>query len=445
MTDRLFGTDGVRGIANSELTPQLSFELGRAGALVLAGSHKDAKILVGRDTRISGDMLEAALISGICSVGVNVIKAGVIPTPGVAYLTRYTGAQAGVVVSASHNPVKYNGIKFFDDKGYKLSDEKENEIEQAIKTGKFPVPTGSKIGTVVEYTDGWKKYKEFLQSTIDVDLKGLKLGIDCGNGAVHKLIPTVFSELGAEVEVINNTPDGNNINVGCGSTNPEAVRQLVLNKKCDVGLSFDGDADRVIPVDERGTILNGDHIMAICAAYLKTRNRLPKDTVVATVMSNIGLEIALREKGCKMVRTKVGDRYILQEMLDKGYSFGGEQSGHVIFLEHTTTGDGLLTALQLLSVMKKENKPLSELSEVLKVMPQVLLNARVKNKNGIYSNKRIQEAIRKAEEILKGKGRVVVRPSGTEPLVRIMMEGPDEELIKKMTHELVEVVEKQLN
>ncbi|WP_427339955.1 phosphoglucosamine mutase [Caloranaerobacter sp. DY30410] len=446
---RLFGTDGVRGIANKELTPELAFKLGRAGAYILTKGKKDAKIVVGMDTRISGDMLEAALISGICSVGVDVLSVGIIPTPGVAYLTREYNADAGIVISASHNPVEYNGIKFFNSKGYKLNDEIERNIEKIILDNiEIPAsPTGENIGRVKRVEDGQRKYIDFLKSTIDVDLKGLKVAMDCGNGAAYKIAPTVFEELGAEVVVIHNMPNGININVNCGSTNPEQVQKLVLETGADIGLSFDGDADRLIAVDENGKIVDGDHIMAICGISLKERNKLKGNTVVATVMSNMGLDICLKEKEIEIVKTKVGDRYVLEEMLNKGYSLGGEQSGHIIFLDYNTTGDGILTALQLTSVVKNKGKKLSELAKIMTTLPQVLVNAKVPNdkKKKYLEDEMIRREIEKIEESLKDTGRVLIRPSGTEPLVRVMIEGKNEEEIKEMAQSLAKLIEERLN
>lgn len=445
---RLFGTDGVRGIANKELTPELAFKLGRAGAYILTKGKKDAKIVVGMDTRISGDMLEAALISGICSVGVDVLSVGIIPTPGVAYLTRAYNADAGVVISASHNPVEYNGIKFFNSKGYKLNDEIERNIEEIILDNiEIPIsPTGENIGRVKRVEDGQRKYIDFLKSTIDTDLNGLKVAMDCGNGAAYKIVPTVFEELGAEVVVIHNAPNGININVNCGSTNPEQVQKLVLETGADIGLSFDGDADRLIAVDEEGKIVDGDHIMAICGISLKEKDKLKGNTVVATVMSNMGLDICLKEKEIEIVKTKVGDRYVLEEMLNKGYSLGGEQSGHIIFLDYNTTGDGVLTALQLTSVVKNKGKKLSELAKIMTALPQILVNAKVPNdkKKKYLEDEIIRNEIEKIEESLKDTGRVLIRPSGTEPLVRVMIEGKNEKEISKMAEELAKLIEERL-
>ncbi|RKD30026.1 phosphoglucosamine mutase [Thermohalobacter berrensis] len=445
---KLFGTDGVRGIANSELTAELAFKLGRAGAYVLAKDKKDAKIVVGKDTRISGDMLEAALIAGICSIGVDVLVVGVVPTPAVAYLTRAYNADAGVVISASHNPVEYNGIKFFNSKGYKLNDDLEKEIEDIILENKeidFN-PTGKDVGKRIEVKDAVKNYVNFLKDTIDVDFKGLKVALDTGNGAAYEAAPIIFKELGAEVEIINNCPNGTNINVECGSTYPEKAQELVLETGADIGLSFDGDADRLIAVDERGNVVDGDHIMAVCGTELKKKGKLKGNKVVATVMSNMGLDICLKEHDIDIVKTKVGDRYVLEEMKDSGYILGGEQSGHIIFLEHNTTGDGLLTALQLTAVLKESGKKLSELASIMTQLPQVLVNAKVDNskKKKYLEDDIIKEEIQKLEKKFEGEGRVFIRPSGTEPLVRVMIEGKDKEEIKELAQNLAKLIEERL-
>jgi phosphoglucosamine mutase len=445
---RLFGTDGVRGIANNELTPELAYKLGRAGAYILTKGKKGAKIVVGMDTRISGDMLEGALVAGICSVGVDVMSVGVIPTPAVACLTRLYKADAGVIISASHNPVEYNGIKFFDRNGYKLDDDKEKEIEDIILENKDIEcrPTGKNIGKKIKVTDAVQKYIDYLKSTIDVDFKGLRVAVDCGNGAAYEAGPMLLKELGAEICVIHNEPNGININVNCGSTNPEEVQKLVVETGADIGISFDGDADRLIAVDEQGNIVDGDHIMAICGTHLKEKGKLKNDTIVATIMSNMGLDICLKENDINIVKTKVGDRYVLQEMLDKGHVLGGEQSGHIIFLEHNTTGDGLLTALQLIAVMKETGKKISELASIMSTLPQVLVNAKVDNskKNKYLDDEIIKEEIEKIERRFYGEGRVLIRPSGTEPLVRVMIEGKDKQEITEIAEKLANLIEERL-
>lgn len=446
---RMFGTDGVRGIANTELPAGLAYDLGRAGAYVLTeGTHKP-KILVGMDTRISGDMLESALVSGILSVGAEAICVGVIPTPAVAYLTRKYGADAGVVISASHNPVEYNGIKFFNNKGYKLPDEIEDRIQSVIES-KFegvPLPTGGEIGRKIVEDGAPEDYMEFVKSTIDVDLTGLKVALDCANGASFKCAVQTFRDLGAEVAVINNDPDGKNINKKCGSTHPEELMEYVVKQGCDLGLAFDGDADRCLAVNEKGKLVNGDAIMAICAKYMKQSGKLNKDVVVVTVMSNMGLDIAMRKESIKTVKTKVGDRYVLEEMLKEDYKLGGEQSGHIIFLDFNTTGDGLVTALQISSIVKKSGKKLSQLASMMKKLPQVLVNAKVPNdKKDIHEkDSEIIDAIKKIEERLSDTGRVLIRPSGTEPLVRVMLEGPVQSELDTMAHELAELIEKKAN
>ena len=447
---RMFGTDGVRGIANKELSPALAFNLGRIGAYVLTEeTHKKPRIAVGKDTRISGDMLEAALIAGICSMGAEAVSLGVLPTPAVAYLTRHMGLDAGVVISASHNPFEYNGIKFFNGEGYKLSDQLEDRIESLMLNPENGIayPTGADIGKKVEVDNAVHGYVDFLKKTIDVNLRGLKIAVDCANGASYIAAPSVLADLGAEIAVINNKPDGKNINVKCGSTHPEGLQKLVVESGAHIGLAFDGDADRLIAVDNRGNIVNGDHMLAIFARHLKGKGMLKKDTVVATVMSNMGLDIALKREKCNLVKTKVGDRYVLEEMVSMGYSIGGEQSGHIIFLDHNTTGDGLLTALQLLAVVKETGKKLSDLASIMKELPQVLVNAKVKNENKdkYMKDEAIAEMITGLEKKLKGRGRVLIRPSGTEPLIRVMLEGANETEIKEDAEALAKLIEEKLN
>jgi phosphoglucosamine mutase len=441
----MFGTDGVRGIANSELTAQLAYSLGRAGAFVLTeGTHKP-KILVGMDTRISCDMLEAALVSGILSVGAEAICVGVVPTPAIAYLTRKYKADAGVMISASHNPVEYNGIKFFNGNGYKLSDELEDRIQSIIE-GNFqgvPSPTGAELGRKIEEDGALVDYIAYAKSTIDVNLKGMKVALDCANGAAYSAAVETFRSLGAEVVVINNDPDGININKKCGSTHPEELMDYVIRKNCDIGLAFDGDADRCLAVDEKGNLIHGDFMMAIAAKYLKQQGRLSDNALVVTVMSNLGLDIAMQKEGIRTVKTKVGDRYVLEEMAKYGYKLGGEQSGHIIFLDYNTTGDGLVTGLQMAAIVKKSGKTLSELASMMKELPQVLVNAKVPNhmKNIHETDVEIVEEIKKIEEALKGCGRVLIRPSGTEPLVRVMLEGENQDEIDKMAQELAKLIE----
>ena len=441
---RMFGTDGVRGIANKDLTSEMAYNLGRAGAYVLTeGAHKP-KILVGKDTRISGDMLESALVAGILSVGAEAITLGVIPTPAVAHLTRKYGADAGVMISASHNPVEYNGIKFFDNKGYKLPDELEDEIQGVIESGfdGVPSPIGGDIGKAQVEVGALDDYIDFAKETIAVNLRGLKVALDCANGAVYKAAVRAFRELEAEVYIINDNPDGTNINEKCGSTHPEELMDYVVRKGCDVGFAFDGDADRCLAVDEKGNLVNGDFILALCGKHLKEINRLKDNTVVVTVMSNLGLDIAFKEMGINCLKTKVGDRYVLEEMIKGNYVLGGEQSGHIIFSKYNSTGDGLVTALQIASIVKKNTKPLSELCSIMKELPQVLVNAVVPNeKKNIYlEDKEIVDEIHRIESILDGRGRVLIRPSGTEPLVRVMLEGENQEEIDKLAHNLANMI-----
>ncbi|OPJ54690.1 phosphoglucosamine mutase [Alkalithermobacter paradoxus] len=446
---KLFGTDGVRGIANTELTCELAYKLGRAGGYVLTEGKKNIKVIVGKDTRISGDMLEAALISGIMSVGGDVISVGVVPTPAVAYLTRLYEADCGVVISASHNPVEYNGIKFFNKDGYKLPDEVEEKIEDLIfNMDKIDYkPTGENVGKKIDNKDGKRDYINYIKQIIGTDLSNLKVVLDCANGAAFEVAPSVFEELGAKVITINNTPDGKNINLNCGSTHPQDLQEEVVKNKADLGLAYDGDADRLIAVDEKGQIVDGDHIMAICGSHLKKQGKLKDDTVVVTVMSNIGLHIAAKENGLKTVSTKVGDRYVLEEMIKSGYNLGGEQSGHLIFLDYNTTGDGVLSSLVLSSIVCKENKTLSQLASIMKEYPQVLINARVKNENKdkYLEDIQIKEEIEKIEKLLDGNGRVLIRPSGTEPLVRVMLEGKEEGQIKELATNLANLIQSKLS
>lgn len=444
---KLFGTDGIRGIANKDLTPELAFKVGRAGAYILAKGKK-GKILVGKDTRVSGDMLEAALTAGITSMGLDVVSLGIIPTPAVAYLTRKYEALAGVVISASHNPGEYNGIKFFNFEGLKLPDEVENQIEDIILNNieLDQRPSGDNIGKVYKEENGAKDYKEYLKSTINIDLTGLKIAMDCGHGALYEIGPSIIKELNGEVVVVNNTPDGININNKCGSTNPDIIRELVLKEKADIGLSFDGDADRIIAIDNEGKLMDGDHILAVCGTYLKEQNRLKNNTVVGTIMTNMGLDTYLKANGMNIVKTSVGDRYILEEMLASGYVLGGEQSGHIIFLDYNTTGDGLATGLHLLEVMKSSGKTMAELNNLMTDFPQILINAKVKNdlKYKYLDNNDIREEIERIEELFHGEGRVVIRPSGTEPLVRVMIEGKNQEEITKVASDLAKFIEERI-
>jgi len=442
---KLFGTDGVRGVANVELTADLAYKIGKAGAYVLAGElqHKPV-IVIGKDTRLSCDMLEAALIAGICSVGADVVRAGVIPTPGVAYLTKLYNCDAGVVISASHNSFEFNGIKFFNSQGYKLSDAIEEEIENII-FGKTKEPTNvthEKLGRCIEKGNCAEDYARYL-STLGKKMKDKKIALDCANGASYKIAQRVFSELGAEVLAIGNTPDGININKDCGSTHMEALKAFLKEKGADIGFAFDGDADRLLAIDENGEVVDGDKILMICGLHLKRAGKLKNNTIVGTIMSNLGFDLAGKENDVNIVRTKVGDRYVLEEMLDKGYILGGEQSGHVIFLEHNTTGDGIMTAVNILNVMMETGKPLSELSKCMKSYPQVIVNAKVTNeRKATYKDDPvIANAISELEKVFEGNGRVVIRSSGTEPLVRVMIEGDDQEFITKKAREIAKLIE----
>ena len=397
-----------------------------------------------KDTRISGDMLEAALVSGILSVGAEAVILGVVPTPAVAHLIREYNADAGIMISASHNPVEYNGIKFFDNKGYKLPDELEDEIQRVIESGfeGVPSPTGHNLGRSHIEVGALDEYIDYALSTIPVDLKGLRVALDCANGACYKASVKAFRELGAEVYVINDNPDGTNINEKCGSTHPEELQEYVVKKKCDLGFAFDGDADRCLAVDEKGNLINGDFILMLCAKYLKDLGKLKDDTLVVTVMSNLGLDIACKKENIRTIKTKVGDRYVLEEMVKDGYVLGGEQSGHIIFLDYNTTGDGLVTALQVAAIRKRSGKTLSELAGIMKELPQVLVNAKVPNdKKNIYlEDEEIVKEIKRIEETLDGVGRVLIRPSGTEPLVRVMLEGENQDEIDKMAHGLADLI-----
>lgn len=445
---RLFGTDGVRGIANSELTPELAFKLGKAGAYVLSKDIKRPVVLIGKDTRLSGDMLEDALSAGILAVGGNVIKIGVLPTPAIAYLVRAYQADAGVVISASHNPFEYNGIKFFNGDGFKLDDAIEDEIEDIILRD-IDVNhhiTGDKLGRCLEADDdALGRYAEFLKSTINVDIRGVKLVLDCANGAAYSVAEKVYSDLGADITVIGNTPNGVNINEKCGSTHPERLQDAVLRQGAFLGLAYDGDADRLIAVDEKGRIIDGDKLICICASMMKEKGLLPGNKVTATVMSNIGFHQYIEKMGCSVDVTAVGDRYVLESMRKTGCNIGGEQSGHIIFLNHTTTGDGILSSLQLLQAILLSGKQPSVLSDEIEIFPQVLKNARVKNENKekYKTDQDIMDAIARTEKELEGLGRVLIRPSGTEPLVRVMLEGQDVAHITKLAEDLAVLLTKR--
>ncbi|RMG85027.1 MAG: phosphoglucosamine mutase [Candidatus Dadabacteria bacterium] len=450
MGRKLFGTDGIRGVANIEpMTAEMMVRLGRAAAHVFkerkSGRHR---IVIGKDTRLSGYMLENALASGICSMGVDILLVGPLPTPGIAFITSSMRADAGVVISASHNPYQDNGIKFFDRDGFKLPDEVEAEIEEHIFNGELDHvrPTAEEVGKAFRVDDAVGRYVVYLKSTFPshLTLEGIRIVVDCANGAAYRVAPAVFEELGAEVIPIGIHPDGSNINADCGSLHPECVAEEVRARGAHLGIALDGDADRVIVVDEHGNEVDGDHIMAICARDLQARGRLKGGAVVATVMSNLGLERSLAEVGLGLVRTRVGDRYVVERMRADGYNFGGEQSGHLVFLDHATTGDGVLAALQLLAVVVGSGKPLSELARVMEAVPQVLQNVRVREKRPVEDLPGVQRVLRAVEAELGRDGRVLVRYSGTEPKLRVMVEGDDEDRIRAMAAEICEAVRREI-
>lgn len=446
---RLFGTDGVRGVANKELTPELAFKLGKAGAHVLKKENDKPVVIIGKDTRISGDMLENALAAGILAVGGNVIKVGVIPTPAVAFLARHYGADAGIVISASHNTFEYNGIKFFNGEGYKLADLLEEKIEDIILSSVDVNShvTGDKIGRCLEATeDAADLYVRHLLATVDYRLDGKKIVLDCANGASYQIAARVYRELGAEVTVIGDKPDGVNINDGCGSTHPEKMAETVRRVGACIGMAFDGDADRLIVADENGQVIDGDRVIAICARMLKEQGRLAQNKVTATVMSNIGFHKAMEKAGIEVDVTGVGDRYVLEQMLKSGCVIGGEQSGHIIFREHTTTGDGVLSSLQLMGAVLASGQTLSQLAAEIEIFPQVLVNAKINNdyKKTYMEDSEIAAAIAGIESALAGKGRVLIRPSGTEPLVRVMLEGEDQEELLRLARGLADLIESRL-
>lgn len=439
---RFFGTDGIRGVANRDLTPETAFALGRAVAYVLAGDYDEPLITIGKDTRISGDMLEAALAAGICSGGVDVYLLGVVPTPAIAYLTRHLKAHAGAVISASHNPMEDNGIKFFNQFGYKLSDEVEDKIASFVleRSGEIPRPVGKQVGRIIHLDQGKNIYMSYLAKAFGGSLKGLKVVVDSANGAASDVMPPLLKKLGAKVISIADEPNGVNINEDCGSTHMENLRDNVIQHKADIGIAHDGDADRMLAVDELGRIVDGDQIMAIAAKNLKARGALKGNKLVGTVMSNLGLRKFCQAEGIEFVSTQVGDRYVLEEMIAGGAVLGGEQSGHVIYRKHNTTGDGPLSALMLLKAMQEEKKPLSELADQMIIYPQVLRNVRVQDRDGAMGDESFRKAIAQAEERLGERGRILVRPSGTEPLVRIMAEGENLEEIEAIVLSLAKLI-----
>jgi len=443
---RLFGTDGVRGVANEELTIELAMKLGKYGAYAITKGKKNATILIGKDTRISGDMLESALISGILSVGCNVVKLGVIPTPAVAKLIKIYGADAGIVISASHNPYEFNGIKFFNSKGFKLSDSLEDEIEKLVQ--KSPKIKTKVIGEIENFGKAEEDYIKYILETVSgTSFERLKVAVDCSNGAAYKVAPEALKQLGAKVYTIHQEPNGKNINDHCGSTHLSDLKQFVQVVGADLGLAFDGDADRLLAVDAKGNMIDGDKIMAICGRAMDQASNLNDHTIVSTVMSNLGFDLALETLNLKSIKTNVGDRYVLEEMVDKQYQLGGEQSGHIIFLDHNTTGDGLLTAVQLMKVMIETGESLETLARVMTVYPQVLKNAKVPNtsKYQYLENEKIANRISELESDFHGKGRVLIRPSGTEPLVRVMIEGDDLPKLEVIADELTQLIEAELN
>ncbi|AOF48750.1 phosphoglucosamine mutase [Tetragenococcus halophilus] len=446
---KYFGTDGVRGIANKELTPELAFKLGRCGGYVLS-RHEDEKeqpkVLVGRDTRMSGQLLESALIAGLLSVGIEVFQLGVISTPGVAYLTRVQKASSGVMISASHNPAADNGIKFFGNDGFKLADEKELEIEALLDSEEddLPRPSADGLGSLEEFPEGMLKYSQYLQQTIKDDLSGLTVCIDAANGATAPTVNRLFADLETDFYTIGTSPNGVNINDGVGSTHPEQLADFVVEKQADVGIAFDGDGDRVIAVDENGQIVDGDKIMYICANYLAENDLLKQNTIVTTVMSNLGFHKAVEAAGLNDVVTKVGDRYVVEEMRKNDYNFGGEQSGHMVFFDLNTTGDGMLSGIQLLNIMKQTGKKLSELAANVTIYPQKLVNIRVSDKYGAMEVPAIKKIIDDVEAKLGDQGRILVRASGTEPLLRIMAEAPTDEEVDYYVNQIAEVVRNEI-
>lgn len=441
---KYFGTDGIRGIANESLTPEFAYKLGRIlGHVLKKDEDEKVNVLIGRDTRISGELLEYALISGLLSIGANVMRLGVISTPAVAYLTKSLTAHAGIMISASHNPYPDNGIKIFGSDGYKLMDEVELDIEKLIdEPDNLERPINDKIGVVENYFEGQHKYLSYLQKTIDNDFNKLKIAIDCANGGTSILAPHLFANLNAEALLINNNPNGTNINVNCGSTNIEGLQRFVLENQADIGLAFDGDGDRLIAVDEKGQVVNGDFILYVLGSYYKEKGTLKNNTIVSTIMSNIGFYKALKEKEINSVQTQVGDRYVLEEMLKNDYNLGGEQSGHIICLDHSTTGDGLLTAVQLINVLVEKGATLSEITKGIKNYPQVLKNIKVNNKEYFLNNARLKKKIELIKEKLGEDGRVLVRPSGTEPLIRVMVEAETDELCNQYVDEIIDTIKK---
>lgn len=445
---RYFGTDGIRGVANTELTPELAFKLARSSACRLKEDHNKL-IVIGKDTRISGDMLESALVAGYNSMGYDVKLLGVIPTPAVAHLTLKYKAEAGIVISASHNSFEYNGIKYFGKDGFKLPDEVENDIEDLIDNYKSinERPFGEEMGRVSFEERAVDHYKEYLKGLVSTGFEGYKIALDCGNGATFKVAPEVFKELGAEVIAINTEPNGININDNCGSTHPKKLQETVVNNQCHIGFAYDGDGDRLITVDEKGNLLDGDHFLAILSLHLKEIGKLENNGVVGTVMTNIGLDEFCKSKDIQLLKAAVGDRYVLEMMTKEGYSLGGEQSGHIIFKDFATTGDGVLSSLMLMEVLVKTKKQMSELNNIMTTYPQVLVNAKVRNENKkLYElDDQVQREIQRVEGIFNGQGRVLIRPSGTEPLIRVMIEGKDLKVLEEEANKLASLIESKFS
>jgi len=445
----LFGTDGIRGVANQyPMTPEMAVAIGRAVAAIFKGDDRRSKIVIGKDTRISGDMLEHALTSGVCSMGVDAYLTGILPTPGVAFMTSSIGANAGIVISASHNPYYDNGIKIFKGNGYKLSDEEESQIEKLVFDQSIALPSKSvrDTGRVYKIDDAVMAYGNFLKQTVSESFcfKGIKIVMDCSNGATFEVAPAIFTQFGAKVTTLSVTPDGKNINDNCGSQHPENLKKNILKNGAHIGLAFDGDGDRLIAVDEKGTVVTGDQIIAVCAKFMKQKGLLKGNQVVSTVMSNMGLGQALKKIGIKHITTTVGDRYVMEKMVSSGAVLGGEDSGHMIFLNYHTTGDGILSALRLIEAMKEESKPLSELCKIMTIFPQVLINVNVARKPDLKNIANIKDAIKSVERALGEKGRVVVRYSGTQPMCRIMVEGPTTEETRKYCQHLADIIENTL-
>lgn len=445
---KYFGTDGIRGIANQDLSVDLAYRAGRAGGYALTKhvNTNQPKVLVARDTRISGEMLENALVAGLLSIGIQVVRLGIVTTPGVAYLVRDQGADAGVMITASHNPVDFNGIKFFGGDGFKLSDEIEEDIEQILENpvDDLPKPSSVGLGTADDYTEASQKYLYFISQTIPDDLSGISVTVDAANGATSNLISRLYADVNTDFETIATKPDGININDQVGSTHPEELQAAVKENQSDLGIAFDGDGDRCIAVDELGNIVDGDKIMYICGKYMFENGKLKKDTIVSTVMSNLGMYKAIEKQDMKSVKTKVGDRYVVEEMRENGFNLGGEQSGHIVFLDFNTTGDGMLTSLQLMNVMKQTGKKLSELADEVHQYPQSLVNVKIQDNCDYGNNKVIQNKIKSVETSMNNNGRVLVRESGTEPLLRVMVEAPTQDECENYANEIAKTVKEEI-